>query len=255
MNVKALKYLTPLTFYALAWVAFTKQGFYTWLPLVYAWVLIPLLELVITPNQKNLSATEEVLAKKDRLYDYMLYIIVLLQFGALFYFLKSVTQNNLQWWEFAGRVFTMGLLCGTFGINVGHELGHRNNKLEQTLAKALLLSSLYMHFFIEHNNGHHKHVATPQDPSSARLNEPIYLFYFRTFIFSYLSAWKIANGEVRKKNLPLLHWRNEMLQVHFIQIAFTVLVFVYFNWIGVLFFLAAALIGATLLETVNYIEH
>jgi len=76
----------------------------------------------------------------------------------------------------------MGLLCGTFGINVGHELGHRVNRFEQILAKALLLTSLYMHFFVEHNKGHHKNVATREDPSSARLWEPVYTFYFRTTI-------------------------------------------------------------------------
>lgn len=48
--------------------------------------------------------------------------------------------------DIAGRIWVMGLLCGTFGINVGHELGHRVNKFEQVLAKALLLTSLYMHF-------------------------------------------------------------------------------------------------------------
>ena len=255
MNVKALKYLTPLTVYALAWVAFTQRGFYTWLPLLYAWVFIPLIELLLPPDEKNLSETAEALAKKDRIYDYMLYMIVLFQFAALSYFLVSVKQEGLQWWEITGRVLSMGLLCGTFGINVGHELGHRNTHFEQFLAKALLMTSLYMHFFIEHNKGHHKNVATPEDPSSARLNEPVYVFYFRTFIFSYLSAWKIASQEMRNKKLPLLHWRNEMLQVHIIQLLFVGLIFFIFSWTGTIYFLIAAFIGATLLETVNYIEH
>jgi alkane 1-monooxygenase len=255
MNVKALKYLTPLTVYALAWLAFTQHGVFTWLPMIYAWALIPLIELLINPNKKNLTTTEEELAKKDKLYDYMLYTIVLMQFAALYIFLKTITQPGLLWWEITGRVLSMGLLCGTFGINVGHELGHRINKYEQFLAKALLMTSLYMHFFIEHNKGHHKNVATPNDPSSARLNEPIYLFYFRTFIFSYLSAWKIANDEMKKKNLPVLHWRNEMLQIHIIQLLFVTLIFFTFSWVSTLYFLIAALIGATLLETVNYIEH
>ena len=149
----------------------------------------------------------------------------------------------------------MGLLCGTFGINVGHELGHRINKFEQILAKALLMTSLYMHFFIEHNKGHHKNVATPQDPSSARLNESLYSFYFRTIFFSYLSAWKIATDEMRKKGLSVLNIKNEMLQVHFIQLAFVTAILFAFGWLATLYFLCAAAIGIALLETVNYIEH
>jgi alkane 1-monooxygenase len=195
------------------------------------------------------------MAKQDKVYDYMLYLIVVFQFAALFLFLSSMTAAGLQWWEVTGRVFSMGLLCGTFGINVAHELGHRVTKFEQNLAKLLLLTSLYMHFFIEHNKGHHKNVATPEDPSSARYNEPIYVFYFRTIIFSYLSAWKIANDEMRKKGLPILSLKNEMLQAHIIQIAFVAVIFFMFTPTITLYFLAAAFIGILLLETVNYIEH
>jgi alkane 1-monooxygenase len=255
MNVKAFKYLSPVAFYVCAYMSFTKTGWHTWMPMIYAWVVIPLAELLIKPDEKNLNAAEEEMAKKDRLYDYMLYIFVGLQFVALYIFLNNFKQTGLSAFDIAGRIFTMGLLCGTFGINVGHELGHRVNSFEQWLAKASLMTSLYMHFFIEHNKGHHKNVATPEDPSSARYNEPVYTFYFRTIILSYLSAWKIANDEMRKKNLPVLHWKNEMLQAHLIQSAFLALIFFSFGATAFIYFLPAALLGILLLETVNYIEH
>lgn len=255
MNIKALKYLTPISLYISSILAFIFTGVHTWMPMIIAWGLLPLLELFIKPDKRNLNAAEEEMAKKDPVYDYLLYAVVVFQFVALYIFLSHIMQPGLLWWETLGRIWTMGLLCGTFGINVGHELGHRVNTFEQTLAKALLLTSLYQHFFIEHNKGHHKNVATPNDPSSARLNEPVYFFYFRTIIFSYISAWRIANDEMKKKGLPVLHWKNEMLQIHFIQIAFIALIFFYFGWIPMLYFLCAALIGIALLETVNYIEH
>ncbi len=255
MQVRAFKYLSPAFIYVLAWLAFTGQGLLTWIPMIYAWVLMPLVELFIKPDTKNLTAAEEELVKKDRIYDYLLYIIVVFQFAALYVFLTSMKAPDLQWWEIAGRVCSMGLLCGTFGINVAHELGHRSKKYEQAFAKALLLTSLYMHFFIEHNKGHHKNVATPEDPSSARYNEPVFIFYFRTIIFSYLSAWRIANEEMKKKGLPILHWKNEMLQAQIIQLLFVTAIFLMFSWLITLYFLAAATIGFLLLETVNYIEH
>jgi alkane 1-monooxygenase len=123
------------------------------------------------------------------------------------------------------------------------------------MAKALLLTSLYMHFFTEHNKGHHKRVATYEDPSSARYNEPVYLFYFRTIIFSYVSAWHIANDERRKKILPVFSLQNEMVQFTLIQGAFLGLIYFFFGGSVTLYFLAAAMIGILLLETVNYIEH
>ena len=255
MQVCAFKYLSPAIIYTLAALALTSRGLITWSPMMFAWVVMPVAELFLSPDKKNLSAAEEELAKKDRLYDYLLYAIVILQFVALFIFLNSMKAKDLLWWEVAGRVCSMGLLCGTFGINVAHELGHRVNKYEQVFAKALLLTSLYMHFFIEHNKGHHKNVATPHDPSSARFNEPVFSFYFRTIIFSYISAWKIANNQMKKKGLPAWHWKNEMLQVQIIQLLFVTAIFLLFGWLVTLYFLAAATIGFLLLETVNYIEH
>lgn len=255
MQVRSFKYLSPLFLYLLAWFAFTGKGWLCWAPMLYAWVLMPFAELFIRPDEKNLTEAEEELAKKDRIYDYLLYLIVVLQFAALYIFLRSINGPGLSAWEIAGRVCSMGLLCGTFGINVAHELGHRVNNYEQFFAKALLLTSLYMHFFIEHNKGHHKNVATPHDPSSARYNEPVFIFYFRTVIFSYISAWKIANAEMKKKRLPVFHWKNEMLQAQVLQVVFVTIIWLLFGKLITLYFLIAASIGFLLLETVNYIEH
>lgn len=241
--------------YVLAWFAFTGRGWLTWSPMIHAWILLPFAELFIQPDKKNMDAAEEELAKADPLYDLMLYIIVPLQYTALFIFLNSFHTTGLHWWEITGRIFSMGLLCGTFGINVAHELGHRIKRFEQILSKALLLTSLYMHFFIEHNKGHHKNVATPEDPSSARYNEPLYTFWFRTVIFSYISAWKIADAEIKKSGRPVFSLQNEMVQVQLIQLIFILAVYFLFGGVITLYFLAAATIGFLLLETVNYIEH
>jgi alkane 1-monooxygenase len=252
---KSFKYYSPLIVFALALPAFTKTGVWCWMALVYAWVAIPLAELCIRPDNRNLQAAEEELAKKDKTYDYILYAFVLAQYAALVLFLFSMRDNSLSKADVVGRVFTMGLLCGTFGINIGHELGHRSNRAEQLLAKASLLTSLYMHFFIEHNKGHHKRVSTREDPSSARLWEPVYFFYFRSVVFSYISAWKIAAIDAAKSNKPVFSLHNEMVQFHLVQIAFVAVIYFCFGWLITLYYLAAAAIGIALLETVNYIEH
>ena len=252
---KPFKYLSPLIVYVFSYIAFTHTGILSWSALLYAWIFIPLVELFMQPNEKNMAAEEEAIAKNNKLYDYILYLIVLLQFPTMFFYLQSMKEVELSNIDIAARIFTMGLLCGTFGINVGHELGHRKNKFEQILAKASLLSSLYMHFFIEHNKGHHKNVATKDDPSSARKGEMIYLFYFRTIILSYIGAWKIANEDVKKRGRSIFSFYNEMLMAQLIQVGFIVLIFYIFGSTIIIYFLAAAAIGIALLETVNYIEH
>ena len=255
MTIRAFKYLSPLIIYIGAFRSFSETGWEIWMPLVWAWVIIPVAELLIKPVPSNMNDVQEELAKKDRTYDFLLYLIVILQYSLLIKFLFAIKEDTMTWLDISGRIGVMGLLCGTFGINVGHELGHRVNKFEQTLAKALLLTSLYMHFFTEHNKGHHKRVATPEDPSSARYGEPVYIFYFRTIIFSYISAWHIANDEMRKKDKNPISLQNEMVQFLLIQTAFLVLLFFVFSGLVMLYFIAAAFMGILLLETVNYIEH
>jgi alkane 1-monooxygenase len=255
MKLRALKYLSPFLLYAGSLRAFTATGWEVWMPLFYAFMVIPVLELFISPNSNNLNAAEEEVVKADKTYDIIIYLVVGLQFFALSGFLYGFIHDELTTMDIAGRIVAMGILCGVFGINVGHELGHRVNKFEQGLAKALLLTSLYMHFFTEHNKGHHRRVATPEDPSSARYGEMIYTFYFRTIIFSYISAWHISNDEMRKKGNSALSLKNEMVQFTIIQLAFIGLIFLMTSWLITLYFIAAAFIGILLLESVNYIEH
>ena len=255
MKLRAIKFGAPLSIFILAYFAFTNTGWIISTPMLYAFAFIPLVELVVPAKTTNLSTAEEEMVKKDRLYDYWLYLIVPIQYCSVYFFLQSTQVGSLTSIELIGRIFVMGLLCGTFGINVGHELGHRKNLYERNLAKALLLSSLYMHFYIEHNQGHHKNVSTKEDPSSARRGEPIYLFYFRTIILGYFSAWKIAATDQRKKSRPIVHFSNQMIQFQFLQLLLISIIFILFGWKTMLYFIAAASIGFLLLETVNYIEH
>lgn len=255
MRVRALKFAAPISIYILSYFAFTETGWTIAWPLLYAWVFIPLVELIISPRTENLGVAEEQVAKDDSMYDIWLYLVLPLQYAALTLFLFSLKDQSLTTGELIGRIFVMGLLCGTFGINVGHELGHRKNLYERNIAKALLLTSLYMHFYIEHNKGHHKNVSTKEDPSSARRGESVYQFYFRSVILSYVSAWKIAADDQRKKRFPIIHYTNQMLQFQSLQLLFIAAIYIIFGTTIMLYFICAASIGFLLLETVNYIEH
>jgi alkane 1-monooxygenase len=255
MQVRSLKYGSPFIVYAAACYAFLVPGWIVFIPLIYAWVFIPLAELLIPPDPTNMDAAEEELAKRDPVYDFWLYLIVPLQFMALWLFFRAMLLPGQTWWVVTARIFDMGLLCGVFGINVAHELGHRVTAHERFLAKALLLTSLYMHFFIEHNKGHHKRVSTPEDPASARYGETLYHFFLRSIPGSWLSAWDIQRKDLAKKGSSFWSLQNEMLRFQVIQLLFLTTILLLFGWWPALAFSAASLIGALLLETVNYIEH
>jgi len=255
MNVRHLKYLLVMTQPVMVAVSFSVEGWLTFLPLFYAFAFLPIVELLTRPDSQNLSESEAELRKNDRVYDYLLYLMVPLQYAFLVWFLFAMSQPELSWVTIAGRIVSMGQLCGVIGINVGHELGHRSKKYEQTLAKALLLTSLYMHFFIEHNRGHHRNVATPDDPATAKRNEWLHLFLVRSIFFSYLSAWKIELGMLQRKGISPLSPRNEMLRYLVIQIAMVIGIAFLFSSTVALYFVIAACMGISLLETINYVEH
>jgi alkane 1-monooxygenase len=216
MRVRACKYLSPFIVFAFAYISFTRKGWLTFLPVIWGYIIIPLSELLIKPIETNLDAVEEEIAKHDKLYDYLLYTVPVFLYAMLVLFLFSLRQPHLQVIDYIGRIMSMGLLLGIFGI---------------------------------------KRVATHNDPSSARLNEPLFTFYYRTIVYSYISAWKIALNDVRKKGGKMISWRNEMVRYTVIQLAFVATIFIAFGWLITLCYLAAAALGIGLLETVNYIEH
>jgi len=170
MKLRFLKYFTAFSLPLLALVAFYTEGWLCFLPLIEAFIFIPLIELLAKPQMANFSKVEEKEALQNKGFDWVLYVVSLIHWTLLFVFLFTINETD-SLVSLVGRTMSMGLLCGAIGINVAHELGHRNTKGEQFLAQSLLLTSLYMHFFIEHNRGHHKNIGTPQDTATARKGE------------------------------------------------------------------------------------
>src|SRR5699024_4503814 len=97
-------------------------------------------------------------------------------------------------------------------INTAHELGHKKTQLERWLAMIALAPVAYGHFYVEHNKGHHRRVATPEDPASARMGESFWRFLPRTVIGSVRSAWGIAAQRLVRTGDSVWSLHNEILQ-------------------------------------------
>lgn len=251
--VKAhLKYLAAFILPLVTVISFNIKGWMVWLPFIYAFVIVPFLDTFLPLDKNNLSKNEEDAIKNAAWFKFMLALIVPAHFYVLWVFL-TIDFASISLFETVGVVFGAGLSCGVLGINVGHELGHKNDNLSKFLAHILLMSSLYMHFYIEHNYGHHRNVATKEDPATARRNEPLYSFWVRSIFYSYVSAWKIQFKLHQQHSF--FSFKNNMLIYHVVQLTFLMLIFFVFGSEQLLYFLLVAVIGILLLETVNYIEH
>jgi alkane 1-monooxygenase len=254
-KMRGFKYLFIWTGVAAGWISINGPGLFSYSLPIYAFVLIPLLELLLRADPQNLAEAEQELVKADRWYDIQLYLIVPVQVGLVATLCWRLTDDSLTTAEIVGKIWSTGIGCGVMGINVAHELGHRSTWYEQLMAKVLLLTSLYMHFYIEHNRGHHKNVSTPADPASARRGENLYFFAIRSVWGSYWSAWELEHKRLRKLGKSPFSLRNEMLVYQLIQGAMLALIGIFMGWFVLLGFVLAATSGFLLLEAVNYIEH
>ncbi|WP_408048106.1 alkane 1-monooxygenase [Tenacibaculum halocynthiae] len=253
--MKAFKYLSILVLPLTVYISFTQNGLFTFLPLITFFGLVPFLELFFSPDKKNLTQDQEDIEKENKIYTGILYFTVPLQLFFLGWFFIIMQDPNLTFTDTTGRVFAMGLMCGVIGINVGHELGHRNNRFDEFLGEVLLLTSLNTHFLPYHNAGHHFNVATPKDAATARKNEIIYLFWFRSHFQSYYQAWKTESIRLKNSEKSWFHYQNRMLIYTFCNIILLGSLFFFLGLKMLLIFLITAIIGILLLETVNYIEH
>ena len=253
--MRDLKYLAALTIPLSAIVGLLFKGNLSFLTPIYAFVFIPLLEIVLPLDKTNLDQEKKTSKERSKLFDYMLYINIPLVFALLGYSFWDISINDYSGYELAGIVFSIGIVLGTNGINVAHELGHRNSSLERFLAKLLLIPSLYMHFYIEHNYGHHLNAATIEDPATAKFNQSVYSFWLSSVIRQYFSAWKIQKQLLSRANKAFISVQNDMFWYTVFQLLYLFTLYLLFGLMGMYIAIAMAIVSFLLLETVNYIEH
>lgn len=254
-NWRDLRYLAALTIPLSAAISIYFEGLWSYFTPVYAFVIIPILEVLLPQDTSNLVGAEKQRKENSRFFDWMLYLNLPIVYGLLGYLLWHVGTSDHAPHELVGLCLSLGIVLGVNGINVGHELGHRQQTSERFLGKALLLPSFYMHFYIEHNFGHHAHAATPEDPATARYNQSVYSFWFTSVTRQYRKAWKIQQKLLAKKERGFFSIKNDMLWYVLLQLAYLGLVLVIFGATALWFALGAGVVGFLLLETVNYIEH
>lgn len=250
-----LKYLCAYSLPLSVVLGLYFQGVFTFLTPFYAFVIIPILETLLPEDPRNLDTTERERKSVARVFDWMLYgnlpIVYILWFLSMYVLLYTPLTAT----EIVGILLSQGILMGSNGINVAHELGHRDRWWERFLGKILLLPSLYNHFYVEHNWGHHLKVGTPEDPATAKINQSVYEFWFTSVTGQYINAWRIQKALLTKNGMSLFHVSNDMLWATVAQGIFLTLIFLVAGGPGVFFTLCMALISFLLLETINYIEH
>jgi len=221
---------------------------------VLIFAIFPLLDLAVGADARNPPDSVIKSLEQDRYYRWCTYAYLPIQYAGLVFACWLWSSGELSTLDSVGLALTVAMVSGV-AINTAHELGHKRDSLERWLSRVALAQSGYGHFFIEHNRGHHVRVATPEDPASARLGESFYAFLPRTVLGSLRSAWELERTRLRRLERSPWSARNDILGAWSMTVVLFAALVAVFGTVVLPYLLLQAVIGFTLLEVVNYLEH
>ena len=219
-------------------------------PFVWVFILVPIIDIMLPYlNKKDEELNENLL------HSFSIIIVLPCILFLIIYGLMIVSDITMNFITIAALGAAVGMSGGSIGITTAHELIHRQSKFMRSLGVILLILCLYGHFRIEHVYGHHRNVATKEDPATARKGENFYFYFIRCVINSVISSWNIEKDILKKKNSNIYSLKNRMLHYFFLELLFLCLAFYFTGINGLIFIFFHALVSITLLELVNYIQH
>lgn len=224
------------------------------LPLLISYGLLPLLDAVIGEDTNNPPEGVVPQLEADHYYRWLTWATVPLHFAALIGCAWWVGTQDLSWWAVALLAYVAGTDAG-LGLNTAHELGHKQNPLEQWLARLVLAVPAYGHFTVEHGRGHHRWVATPEDHASARMGESIYRFALRELPGGIHRAWQLESSRLRALGQSPWGPRNTMLQSYAITLLLQGGLVLAFGWVMLPFLAIHNAVAWWQLTSANYVEH
>lgn len=225
-----------------------------WLPVIFLYGVVPLIDYLLGSDRSNPPESAVPALDADLFYRRITYALLPILWLAFVFCVWFVASHELPWHGVLAMVLITGSVGG-FCINLGHELGHKQPKLERWLAKLVLATTGYGHFYIEHNRGHHRDVATPADPASSRMGESIYGFVRREMPGAFKRAWSLESSRLRQAGLPVVSLHNEILHSGLITFAFWGGLTAWLGLASLPFILASAFWANFQLSSANYIEH
>jgi len=225
-------------------------GYFSAAGIIIIFIIHPLLDHLLTKIFGDEKSTSENSSNLS------LYLWPLFQTILLFYSVQTLSQETNFLILTTGTI-SLGIITGGFGITIAHELVHRPSKWQRGLGVWILATVNYAVFRIEHVHGHHRHVATPDDPASAKKGENIYFFIPKAIVGVFKGAKKIEDKRIAKLKIagPWKYIFHRCYQYHLSSILLIAGFYFLFGLKGVYIFLLQSFVAISLLEMVDFIEH
>lgn len=142
----------------------------------------------------------------------------------------------------------------------GHELLHKKEMVHKLVGNWTYTMFFYSHFLDEHTQGHHKTIATPEDPASADIGESVYYFIYKSCVGSHVQTWERDDERIRKihgQNCGLVTriLYNKMTSFFVLHAIMCTVIYKFLGMAGLKQQFIFAFWGMFYLEVVNYVEH
>ncbi|MEU4451890.1 fatty acid desaturase [Nocardioides sp. NPDC023903] len=248
-----------LGFIAIGGWHLTDVGAFLWTGPIIILIVVPAIDLFAGLDQSNPPDDMIEALENDRYYRWIVYSYLPLQYAVFIGGMAiaahgALDGHTLSIIDRVGLAISVGCIGG-IGINTAHELGHKREDVERWLSKVALAQSFYGHFYIEHNRGHHVRVATPEDPASAKVGESFYTFWPRTVSGSLKSAWRLEKKRYARRDQHPFRIGNDVLNAWLMSAVLWGGLIVWLGPVVIPFLLIQAVVGFSLLEVINYMEH
>lgn len=144
-----------------------------------------------------------------------------------------------------------GLFFGQVGNSNAHELIHRSGRFLHGLGKWVYISLLFGHHTSAHPRIHHRFVATPDDPNSARPGESYYHFAPRAWVGSFRAGLRAET--MLRKGQPA--WKHPYVSYILGGLLIAAAMAMAFGPAGLLAYLALSLYAQAQLLLSDYVQH
>lgn len=250
-------FVVPALMPAAAWLGAWsgRPDLMAWFPLFFLFVLIPIADYGLGHDPRNPDPAEAQALEEDRWFRWLTLAALPAQLGVLVWSGGHFAQAGFGPVGIAGWLLSQGIVGGVLAINVAHELIHKDTAHERIAGGLLLTSVGYQGFKIEHVRGHHVHVSTPEDASSARFGQSLWHFLPRALVRNTANAWRLEAARLAKLGKAWWSPDNELIRWSLLWLALAAAFALWLGPQGLLFFLAQGFFAACALEIINYIEH
>ena len=176
--------------------------------------------------------------------------------GQLLSYDFNLAKTNTSVWQHIIGLLYVGLMVSMIGLVTAHELVHRtSDKVSLIIGRWLLAFSFDSNFSIEHVYGHHRYVATKDDPATAPRGRNVYQHIFISSYQGYLSAWNIEKSRLARRHQRIYSFNNVFIRGVLMSALLVLCCYWLAGWLGVAYFSIVALSSKSILEIVNYMEH